>query len=111
VGEDFALLATRAALLARTNASVTCCNSAEFATHLDRERFDLVILCYSLEDSVRQMISADVHRRWPKARILLVTAEPLPISSITFDVDAVTASMQPGQFIRTATSLLADSAA
>jgi DNA-binding NtrC family response regulator len=106
IGEDFALLATRAAVLARTDASVTCCNSAEFATQLDRERFDLVILCYSLADSVRQAISADVHHRWPQARLLLVTAEPFPVSFSTSDVDAVTASMQPAQLIRAATSLL-----
>jgi hypothetical protein len=90
VGEDFALLATRAALLAKTNASVTCCNSVEFATELNRDRFDLVILCYSLGESVRQTISVDVHLRWPKARVLQITADPFPIPPLGDQVDAVT---------------------
>jgi hypothetical protein len=109
VGEDFALLATRAALLAKTNASVTCCNSVEFATELNRDRFDLVILCYSLGESVRQTISVDVHLRWPKARVLQITADPFPIPPLGDQVDAVTGSMQPAQFVRAAMLLLTDS--
>lgn len=113
VGEDSALLASRAALLSRTDATVTCCNSMEFSTQFQNEEFDLVILCYSLENSIRQAITSGVHLRWPKARLLLVTAETEldPVSCAQCHVDAVTASLQPAQFVRTATSLLANSRA
>ena len=110
VGEDFALLATRTALLAKMGASVTCCSSLELRTHVGSARFDLVILCHTLEDSVRCSLAGDVRRRWPNARILQVLTRfdsaaedycPAPAG-----VNAYVPATEPGQFVSLTMQLL-----
>lgn len=55
-GNDSRLLATRAAVLARTGASVAYGDARETLDTLDREAFDLVVLCHSLRESDVVMI-------------------------------------------------------
>lgn len=102
VGDDFALLASRAILLAKTEASITCCNSAEFTAHLHRDQFDLVILCYSLGHAKEEKIAVEVRCRWPEARLLVIAAENGGSRSRAFIADAVTNYMQPAELIRAA---------
>jgi CheY-like chemotaxis protein len=74
VGQDFRLLATRAAVLAKTDASVVCCNALEAMKLLESENFALVVLCHSLAEAQAAQITDAVHRRWPKTRVLMVVS-------------------------------------
>lgn len=105
-GNDFRLLATRAAVLAKTNASVTCCNSWEAMKVLENEAFDLVVLCHSLSAKQASEITECVHQRLPKARILLVVSNAVsdPLDS-GLKVDAVTPA-DPIHLIRQTSELL-----
>ena len=87
-GNDFRLLATRAAVLTKTNASVTFSNAREAMQVLETEPFDLVVLCHSLSAQQAAEITERVHQRLPKARILLVVshvASETLYSGIKFD--------------------------
>ena len=106
VGEEFSLLVSRAALLARTDATVTYCNSAEFKTHLARDHFDLVILCYSVAEAAGERIAAEVRSRWPEARLLVITTENVGYPQSKLRADAFVDHMQPAQLVRAATTLL-----
>jgi CheY-like chemotaxis protein len=107
-GNDFRLLATRAAVLAKTPASVsvTCCNAWEAMMVLESESFDLVVLCHSLSTQQTSDITARVHQRLPKARILLVVsniASDALHSGIKFDA---TSPPDPIHLIRETSELL-----
>jgi hypothetical protein len=71
-GNDSRLLATRAAVLAKTGASVVYGDARETFDALDREAFDLVVLCHSLLESDVAMIADVVHAKIPDAKILMV---------------------------------------
>jgi hypothetical protein len=105
VGEDFALLATRAAVLAKTASNITCCNPSEFFEQLPRDEFALVVLCHSLSDDLLVSIAAEIHRRWPQARIVYLSknmAQPLPVER---DVTAL-ATADPRKLADTVAVLL-----
>jgi hypothetical protein len=106
VGEDFSLLASRAALLARPDATATCCNSAEFKTHLACCHFDLVVLCYSLAEAAGERIAAEVRCRWPEAGLLVITTENIAYPQGKLRADALVDHMEPAQLVRAATTLL-----
>lgn len=72
IGDDFRLLATRAALLTKTGASTVCCNPAEMQKDLERESFDLVVLCHSLSEADAQKAATFVRQRWPAAKVFLI---------------------------------------
>jgi hypothetical protein len=74
IGEQPALLATRAEILVRTGARITCCDMNQLRGLLWDGDFDLVILCHTLlELSVRRSCAiSDIYRRWPSARVLQV---------------------------------------
>jgi DNA-binding response OmpR family regulator len=72
VGDDFRLLATRAALLTKTGASTVCCSAAEMQKDLEGESFNLAVLCHSLSEEDARSSAALVHRRWPEAKVFLV---------------------------------------
>ena len=74
-GSDSRLLATRAAVLSKTDASVVHRNAVETLNLLDRDRFDLVVLCHSLPEEDVKVIVDKVHKKIPGAKILMVTSE------------------------------------
>ena len=90
VGDDFPLLASRAAILARTGANVTCCSSVEFDQDLGRDGFGLVVVCHSLSGDRECHIIKETHRRWPKARVIKVVGIDGNSVSCACHVDAVT---------------------
>jgi CheY-like chemotaxis protein len=106
VGEDSSLLATRAALLNTTGASVTCCNSRGFASVHDADLFDLAILCHSLEHAARRAITREIHRRSPLTFILLLASEDDLPDSMACNADAILVSPQPDQLLRTTAALM-----
>lgn len=105
-GQDFRLLATRAAILGRTNARVVCCNAAEALKVLEGEGFDLVVLCHSLAEPDAAGITAAAHRRWPRTRILMVVSDASGqrlYRGVEFDA---TSSPEPDHLIRHVAELL-----
>ena len=107
IGNDFWLLATRAALLTKTGVSTVCCNPTEMQTGLEREMFDLVALCHSLsEESARKAVMY-VHQRWPEAKIFLVESS-VPLLDKTFDGVALdgTISSTPGALLEQMSAVL-----
>jgi flavorubredoxin len=105
-GSDCRLLETRAAVLLRTGAAVIHRNAQGTLDILDREAFDLVILCHSLLEADVTVIVEKIHRKIPDAKILMV------ISSIDQyemhpdrKIDA-TSVPEPGHLIAQAKKLL-----
>jgi hypothetical protein len=71
-GSDCRLLETRAAVLLRTGAAVIHRNAQGTLDILDREPFDLVVLCHSLLEADVTVIVEKIHRKIPDAKILTV---------------------------------------
>jgi len=90
VGDDFPLLASRAAVLAKTGANVTCCSSTEFTQHLGHDGFGLVVVCHSLKDDTGCHVVRETRMRWPEARVLKVAGIDGKSVSCECQVDAVT---------------------
>jgi flavorubredoxin len=65
-------LETRAAVLLKTGAAVIHRNTQGTLDILDREAFDLVILCHSLLEADVTVIVEKIHRKIPDAKILMV---------------------------------------
>ena len=105
VGDNFSLLATRVAILAKMSAGAVGCNPAELATHLGNEKFDVVILCHTLHESTRRSVIANARRRWPEVRILQILPRMDKTSPTSFLVDEV-ASTEPDDLIRRTAKLL-----
>lgn len=74
-GSDSRLLATRAAVLLKTGAAVIHRNTRETLNILDREAFDLVVLCHSLPETDLAVIVDKVHQKIPGTKILMVTSD------------------------------------
>jgi DNA-binding response OmpR family regulator len=74
-GSDSRLLATRAAVLSKTGAAVVFHNAIETLEVLDRDKFDLVVLCHSLTEREVAVIVDKVHQRIPGTKILMVTSD------------------------------------
>jgi DNA-binding NtrC family response regulator len=105
-GSDCRLLATRAAVLAKTGADVVHRNTMEAINILDREAFELVVLCHSLQQEDVAVIVDKVHQKNPNAKILMVTSaldgyELYPNTKI----DA-TSIPEPGHLVALAKELL-----
>lgn len=109
VGDDVDLLVTRAAVLAKTGCSVTCCTSKEFAVHLNQEPCALVVLCHTLGPDAGSEIGEEVRRRWPAARLLQVLKGDGDPSSAESRSDAAVLAGKPGKLLERATALLAQS--
>ena len=110
VGEDFHLLASRAALLSKTGARVTCCNTAEFADHLGTEKYALVVLCHSLRQDVGSGIAGEAHKRWPTIRVLQVVSTYNRPAHLPAGVDGSTPA-DPGKVLEHVIELLRPSMA
>jgi len=105
-GSDSRLLSTRAAVLLKTGAAVIHCDTQGTLDILDRETFDLVVLCHSLLEADVTVIVEKIHRKIPDAKILMV------ISSVDqyemhpdCKVDA-TSVPEPGHLVAQAKKLL-----
>jgi DNA-binding response OmpR family regulator len=72
VGNDLRLLATRAAIVARTHAGVACCTAAEAPKEVQRQKPDLVVLCHSLTDAQAIETTEAARRYSPQTKILMV---------------------------------------
>jgi CheY-like chemotaxis protein len=73
-GGDSRLLETRAAVLAKTGASVACYSAAKALEILDEETFDLVVLCHSLSDPDVALVVEKVRKKVPDTKILVVAS-------------------------------------
>ena len=73
-GSDSRLLATRAAVLSKTGAAVVFHTAIETLEVLNRDRFDLVVLCHSLTQAQLAVIVDKVHQKIPGTKILMVTS-------------------------------------
>jgi DNA-binding response OmpR family regulator len=73
-GSDSRLLATRAAVLSKTGSAVIHHNVMETLDVLDRDAFDLVVLCHSLPEPDVALIVDKVHLKIPGTKILMVTS-------------------------------------
>jgi hypothetical protein len=106
VGNDLRLLMTRAAVLARTSATVVYCNAIEAAQSLQSESFHLVVLCHSLTESQIAEMTAMVHRKLPTASVLRVVSDlsqETPLGGTAFDA---TSPSDPDRLIRRTAELL-----
>jgi CheY-like chemotaxis protein len=106
VGSDSRLLATRAAVLLKTGAAVVYRDTSGALGIMDREAFDLIVLCHSLPETDVAVIVEKVHRKIPGAKILMVNSA-LNGSAMYTDshVDA-TSIPEPGHLIARAMELL-----
>jgi CheY-like chemotaxis protein len=105
-GSDSRLLATRAAVLSKTGAAVVYRDTMGTLNILDREAFDLVVLCHSLPEEDVAVIVDMVHQKIPGARILMVTSalEGYPVN-LNGKIDATTMP-EPAHLIALAKEML-----
>jgi DNA-binding response OmpR family regulator len=103
-GSDSRLLATRAAVLLKTGAVVVYRDTMGTLGILDREAFDLVVLCHSLPETDVAEIVDKVHRKIPGTKILMVTSA-LDGMYANNKVDA-TSIPEPGHLVACAIELL-----
>ena len=105
VGEYLPLLETRAAILAKTGARVMHCSASELPIRFANERFDLVVLCYTIREDARGSIMSDVRRRWPFAQVVqIITGYGCPLAGS--GVDAYVPATEPARLVQRATELL-----
>jgi CheY-like chemotaxis protein len=75
VGQDAGLLDTRAALLRRIGAEVQCANGVAKALRaIESADFDLLILCYNMQESEKRIISSAAHQQPHSPLILLLSS-------------------------------------
>jgi DNA-binding response OmpR family regulator len=105
-GSDSRLLQTRAAVLLKTGAAVVYRDTMGALNILDREAFDLVVLCHSLPEPDVAMIVNKVHQKIPGAKILMVTSG---LDGYGMDADSnvdATSVPDPGRLVARAKELL-----
>ena len=105
-GSDSRLLATRAAVLSKTGAAVVCHNTMETLEILDRETFDLVVLCHTLADPEIVVIADKVHQKMSGAKILMVISELERCRMRVDGIVDVTTLPEPGHLVTLAKELL-----
>jgi hypothetical protein len=108
VGDDIALLTSRAAVLASKKLEVVFCAARELATHSEGETFDLIVLCHSLSEDARGASVRTGRKRWPGVRVLQVLKHAYQTSSVESDADAVTTA-DPGLLVENVMKLLGES--
>ena len=105
-GRDSRLLATRAAVLSKTGAAVVHCDPIETLDVLNREAFDLVVLCHTLSEEDLAVIVDKVHQKIAGAKILMVTSE---LDGYRMHADSkidATSIPEPGHLVALAKGLL-----
>lgn len=107
VGEDELLLQTRAAVLRTTGAETLCCRPDSALTAQQDRECEVVILCHSLAEDISSALAESFHVRWPKTRILLMTATRMwEQADSDAAVDAIS-SADPERLIQRTAELLA----
>jgi CheY-like chemotaxis protein len=105
-GSDSRLLATRAAVLLKTGAVVVYRDTTGTLNILDRETFDLVVLCHSLPQEDVAVIVDKVHQRIPGAKILMVTSALDGYGMYANSKIDATSIPEPGHLVALAKELL-----
>lgn len=103
-GNDLRLLGTRAAVLARTSANVTCCDTPDVMKALTAERYNLIVLCHSLTNVQIDEITAIVQQHSPQTKILMMTSNAA--QERFYNGVEATISSEPGRLILRASELL-----
>ena len=75
VGQDPRLLSTRAEVLKKTGANITCCGALEAYKFVGSRSLDLVVLCHTLAVEESESIAERAHRHSQRPRILLVISD------------------------------------
>lgn len=107
VGRDLLLLGTRAAILGKTGADAVCCNGAEASKILlQKEKFDLVVLCYTLTEEEKGEIRNVAHEGWTQTKVLTIV--PLMVQERYYEDDMLdmTSSPEPDHLLRHTMELL-----
>jgi hypothetical protein len=73
IGEDEFLLETRAAVLRTTGAAVVSAEISSALSVLERQVFDIVILCHTIPEPVSRTLADVVHQNWPVTRLLQIS--------------------------------------
>jgi DNA-binding response OmpR family regulator len=105
-GSDSRLLATRAAVLLKTGAVVVYRDTVGTLNILDREPFDLVVLCHSLPEEDVAVIVKKVHQKIPDAKTLMVTSALDGYRMNTNGKVDATSIPEPGHLVALAKELL-----
>jgi CheY-like chemotaxis protein len=105
-GSDSRLLATRAAVLLKTGAVVVYRDTPGTLNILDRETFDLVVLCHSLPQEDVAVIVDKVRQKISDAKILMVTSELDGYRTQGDGKIDATSLPEPGQLVALAKQLL-----
>lgn len=74
IGEDAFLLETRAAVLRTTGAAVISSEILSALEVLERQVFDVVILCHTIPEHVSRTLADVVHQNWPATRVVQISA-------------------------------------
>lgn len=88
VGNDLRLLTTRAAVLAKTKASVIYCNALEAEQIFQSDSFDLIVLCHTLTGEQSAEVTGIANQKLPGTKILMITSstsEDRPPKGVVFD--------------------------
>jgi len=105
-GSDSRLLATRAAVLLKTGAAVVYRDTMGTLGILDREAFDLVVLCHTLPEEDVAVIVDKVHQKIPGAKILMVTSALDGYEMYANSKIDATSIPEPGHLVALAKELL-----
>ena len=106
ISQDKVLLATRAAVLRRTNAEVVAATASEAKKILQSRQFDLVVLCHSLSPEETFEIASLGHQETIAVPVLTVIPNVDPVSEWRFIASDSTASCDPRMLIEKVAGIL-----
>ena len=106
ISQDEMLLATRAAVLRKTNAEVIAATVSEAEKILKSRQFDLVVLCHSLSPEETLEIASFAHQQTIAVPVLTVVSNADPFSEWRFIASDSTASCDPRMLIEKVAALL-----
>jgi DNA-binding response OmpR family regulator len=106
ISKDEMLLASRAAVLRKTNAEVIAANASEAKKILKTRRFDLVVLCHSLNPSETLEIASLAHQQTIAIPILKVVSNAEFASEWTFLAPDAVSSYDPRVLVEKVAELL-----
>jgi hypothetical protein len=105
VGNDVALLSTRALVLSKAQAKVTEATPSQVDGLREASGIDLVFMCHTLDEDQRASLALKAHEDWPMARILQIA----PIRNMNLAVPTYAdevVSPQPDALVDTVRRLL-----
>ena len=107
VGDDSELLRTRARVVHTLGVLVEMCAPAQTEDCLERDRFELVILCNTMQVATRTSVADDIRRVAPHAYVLQLigTFDPFTTVELPDHIDDVCAP-EPDALLRKLRGLL-----